>query len=140
MKLYTCTIQNRDHFADDHESPCCLVGSVTVAARNERAAAAKAYFRLVGRHRLRMLKRLKAPSFIIYAETDHLGLACGLVRKGRGPEGGRVYVHDNMVEAWDIEVVPASAAMERAYGELMQRPRCLAKCVASRALRHPSIN
>src|SRR5688572_19600020 len=100
MNLYTCTIhfQNRDR--DEGESPD-RIGSVTIAAKNERTAAAKAYFRLVGRHRVRKLKQLNAPSFIINYESDLLGLACGLVRKG-DQERSRLYVHDNVVEAWDI--------------------------------------
>ena len=115
MKRYRCTVFNSDSTFGEPEIalgpmhvPARRVGAIIVHGRSRREAAARAYVRLVGQRRARLLKELNAPAYCIAVESRWRVLARSLARTSNWL--GDCFLYDNMAEAFYLRIARLVAA------------------------------
>ena len=106
MRRYQVIVFNHNDQDDPPDAASKLVGTAYILARAGREAAALAYFRLVGRHRLEKLRELRAPKVIIDWEQNTRGLSRVLQKVTVGPGGAHVFRYCNGAESWYMLVTP----------------------------------
>jgi len=121
-----------DHEQDTEERfPCgenlfvsvLFLGAVTVVARSEREAAAKAWIDLIGVKRADILRELNAPSFIIAHQTTVEAIVQDLRDSGLGGMSCELY---NGVESWffQVDCVDNALFAERIWWADIPRQQC----------------
>jgi hypothetical protein len=86
------------------------LGSTTVAASDEREAAARAWIELAGEARLEKLKELNAPASVIANATDVRAIAADVRKSGLGRANYELF---NGVEVWFFAVTSYATDEER---------------------------
>jgi hypothetical protein len=111
---YLCCLYNHDHtfgeFIDESDTlrfrhclvPAVFETSVHLVGQSGRHAAALAYVQAIGRNRARRMKKMKAPAFMIKAETSPRAVAKLLGRTRIW--AGKCLFFDNGIETWYIRV------------------------------------
>jgi hypothetical protein len=132
---YLCCLYNYDHtfgeFLDESDTlrfrhclvPAVFETSVHLVAQSARQAAALAYVQAVGQKKARAMKKMKAPAFMIKAETNPRAVTklFGWTRIW----AGKCLFFDNDIETWYIRVQRLHAVdpATMGRGRTQKRPR-----------------